>query len=97
MLAALPQDGPLRWTREALAETYHSSSSEAELIGRKLSVSAQDFEFVPSAQPLTLEGPSTVIVEETKPRTLPNGRYARWYGFTDGRVEEAVTTDPAAR
>ena len=97
MLGALPQDGPLRWTREALTQTDHPSSSEGELIGRQLSVSAQDFEFVASAQPLTLEGPSTVIVQETKPRALPNGRYARWYGFTDGRVEEGVTTDPAAR
>ena len=92
-----PQDGPLRWTWQDLTKTDHPSSSEEELIGRQLSISAQDFDFVPSAQPLTLEGPSTVIVQETKPRALPDGRYARWYGFTDGRVEEVVTTDPAAR
>jgi hypothetical protein len=97
MLAALPQDGPFQWTRKALTETGRPSSSEEELIGRLLSVSVQDFDIVPSAQPLTLEGPSTVIVQETKPRALPNGSHARWYGFTDGRVEEVVTTDPAAR
>jgi hypothetical protein len=97
MLAALPQDGRLRWTRKSLTQTDHPSSSEQELIGRQLSVSAQDFEFIPSPQPLTIEGPSTALVREAKPRALPDGRYARWYGFTDGRVEEVVTTDATAK
>jgi len=97
LLAELPQDGPWRWAREALTQTDHPSSSEEELIGRQLSVSAQDFEFIPSPQPLTIEGPSTALVREAKPRALPDGRSARWYGFTDDRVEEVVTTDPTAR
>jgi hypothetical protein len=97
ILAALPQDGPWRWTREALRQTDHPNSSEEELIGRQRSVSAQDFEFIPSPQPLTIEGPSAAVVREAKPRTLADGRNARWYGFTDGRVEEVVTTDATAR
>ena len=78
MLAVLPQDGPLRWTREALTETNHPSSTEEELIGRQLSVSAQDFEFVPLAQPLTLSRVSS----QERCRS-----YTRLSGFCRQKVE----------
>jgi hypothetical protein len=86
MLAASPES--LRWAKQDLMQTNHLEAGEAGLVGRSLSVSAHDFEFVPSAAPLTIKSPPTALLREVQAHALPGGGSARWVGFTSGRVEE---------
>jgi hypothetical protein len=95
-LAALLEAGSgqqRRWLKEALSQTNQLDPAELEIINRPLSVSAQQFEFVPASKPLTIEGPPMLSVREAAPRPLPDDKFARYYGLTDGQATEAIVPD----
>ena len=93
LINAAPKDS--HWRFQGLWQTNELNPAEADLIGRSFSVSTDDFEFVPSDQPLTLNGPAAPLLRERQDRVRPDGRRARAYAFTDGRVEE-VLSDPVS-
>jgi hypothetical protein len=93
VLKHVPPDRGARWIGQALSQTNELNPREVEIIGRSFSVSARDFEFVSPARLRMTSLPPTLLLRELNPRPLPDGRFARWYGFTDGRVEEALSTD----
>jgi hypothetical protein len=53
------------------------------------------FEFVPRSQPLFPGGHAVPLLRERTPRALPDGGWARVYGFSDGRAEEVALPDGA--
>lgn len=77
-----------QWALHTLFQTQKVNPNETTIIGRSYSVSAKDFEFVPVTSPLTLSHPPVVLLREIAPRKLPDGTFARYYGFTDGNVTE---------
>lgn len=90
MLETVPERDRI-WMVRFLSETNRLMRAEAEIIGREFSVSAGDFEFIPANPPPGTNGPPVAFVREIVPRRMPDGRLARWHGFTDGRVEEVVS------
>ncbi len=47
------------------------------------------FEFIPYERRLTLDDPPMLLLREKSPRPMPDGGFARYYGFSDKHVEEA--------
>ena len=93
MSSAVPRKIEREHVRHIFSWTNHSRPTETELTGISFSVSARSFEFMPFDRLLNTKDPPLPFLREITPRQLPNGCFARYYGFTDGRVEEAIPRD----
>jgi hypothetical protein len=50
----------------------------------------QTFEFIPQDRELTTNDPVALLVREIKPRLLPDGSWARYYGGSGGGTDQVV-------
>lgn len=82
-----------RYLAYVLSNMHYLPPWEAKLTGIPFSVSARSFEFIPSGRPRTTNAPPMLLLREVTPRRLPDGRMARYYGFTDGQVKESISRD----